>query len=105
MAAAAPAQLPALQGEIVAVLDWAHAQFGEPLPPDEGGEWHYELQGVEEVSTPLNVDFVGRGGNPGSPACLHLSSGTPGAARVTLTLTIGGTPNFCAGLREQFSLS
>jgi hypothetical protein len=105
MAAASPAQLAALQGEIVRVLDWAHAHFGEPLPPDEGGEWHYELQGVQELSTPLQVDLVGWGGNPSSPGRLHLHAGTPGAPRVTLSLTLSGTPAFCVAFRQQFDLS
>ena len=34
MAAASPAQLAALEAEIVSVLAWAHAHFGDPLPPD-----------------------------------------------------------------------
>jgi hypothetical protein len=105
MAAASPAQLAALESEIVSVLAWAHAHFGDPLPPDEGGEWHYELQGLHEVSTPLHVDFAGWGGNPSPPQRLHSRPGASAAARVTLTLTIGGTPNFCAALREQFDLS
>ena len=97
MAAASSAQLPALQAEIVAVLDWAQASFGEPLPPDEGGEWHYELQGVQEVATPLQVEHVrGR---------LQLQAGAAGVPRITLSLTVGGTPGFCAAFRQQFELA
>ena len=97
MAAASPAQLPALQDEIAQVLTWAHAQFGEPVPPDEGGEWHYELQGVQEVATPLRVEHArGR---------LQIEAGTAGVPRVTLSLTVGGTPSFCAALRQEFGLA
>jgi hypothetical protein len=97
MAAASPAQLPALQDEIARVLDWARAHFGAPMPPDEGGEWHYELQGVREVATPLRVEH--------SRGRLHIEPGTPGAPRVTLSLTVGGTPGFCAALRQEFGLA
>jgi hypothetical protein len=97
MAAAATAQLPALQAEVVRVLDWAHANFGEPLPPDEGGEWHYELQGVQEVATALEVTHMrGR---------LQLGTGAASPPRVTLSLTIGGTPGFCAAFRQAFKLA
>src|SRR3954471_18623657 len=58
MAAASPAQLAALQAEIARVLDWAHANFGNPVPPDEGGEWHFELQGVREIATAMAVDYA-----------------------------------------------
>jgi len=107
MAAASPTQLPALQAEIVRVLDWAHANFGAPLPPDEGGEWHYELQGVEETATPWVLAYfpVGRGGNPGSPPRLTHQPGAAGTPRVTLSLTVGGTPSFCAAFRRQFDLA
>lgn len=97
MAAAAPAQLHALQAEIARVLDWAHARFGEPLPPDEGGEWHYALQGVQEAATALRVDHArGR---------LALTPGPASPPRVTLSLTLVGTPGFCAAFRQQFALA
>ncbi|MCG2591526.1 hypothetical protein LZ009_01860 [Ramlibacter sp. XY19] len=97
MAAASPAQLQDLQGEIAQVLDWAHAHFGEPMPPDEGGEWHYELQGVQEVATPLRVAH--------SRGRLQVEAGAAGTPRVTLSLTVGGTPGFCAALRQEFGLA
>jgi len=96
MAAAAPAQLPALQAEVVRVLDWAQRQFGEPQPPEEGGEWHYELQAVQEVATALAVDYA--------PGRLRLQAGAAGPPRFTLSLTVGGTPGFCAAFRQAFGL-
>lgn len=97
MAAAAPAQLAALQQEIVRVLDWAEAEFGAPLAPEEGGEWHYALEGVREVPTPLAVDYDAAGRS------LRFTEGSPGAARITLSLTLGGTAAFCAAFRAAFA--
>jgi hypothetical protein len=97
MAAAAPAQLPALQDEVARLLDWAHAQFGPPGALDEGGEWDCELQGLHEVATPLRVRHR-RG------AGLELQPQGSGEPRVTISLTVTGTPAFCAALREAFAL-
>lgn len=97
MAAAAPAQLAALQAEVARVLDWAHAQFGAPGALEEGGEWDCELQGVRELATPLQVRW-----RPG--AGLELQPGRAGEPRVTLSLTLTGTPAFCAALRDAFTL-
>jgi len=95
MAAAAPAQLPALQAEVLRVLDWAHRGFGPPAPLEEGGEWDMELQGVREVATTLDVRYA-----PGSALELH-PAGT-GEPRTTLSLTLSGTPAFCAAFRQAF---
>jgi hypothetical protein len=97
MAAASPGQLPALLAEVERVLDWACAQFGAPGALDEGGEWDCELQGVREVATPLQVRH-----RPG--AGLDLQPGAAGEPRVTISLTLTGTPAFCAALREAFVL-
>ena len=97
MAAAAPAQLRALQDEVARVLDWAHAQFGGSAALDEGGEWDCELQAVREVATALDVRH-----RPG--AGLELSPAASGEPRVTISVTLTGTPAFCAALREAFAL-
>lgn len=96
MASATPAQLPALQAEVLAVLDWAERQFGPAAPLEEGGTWDYALHGVREVATPLAVRYV-----PGA-ARLDFEPGDPEAPRVTLTLTLTGTEDFCAALRAAF---
>jgi hypothetical protein len=96
MASAAPAQLPALEVELVRVLDWAAREFGPAAPLDEGGQWDYELQGVRETSTPLRVQY--------GAGALQLHDAGPATPRVTLSLTLTGTPVFCAALREAFDI-
>jgi hypothetical protein len=97
MAAVAPAQLPALTSELQTVLDWAHSTFGPPAPLDEGAEWDCELQGVQETATPLEVRY-----RPGEG--MALQPGRLGEPRVTLSITLTGTPAFCAALRDAFDL-
>jgi hypothetical protein len=97
MAAAAPAQLQSLQDEVARVLDWAHAQFGAPGALDEGAEWDCELQGVRELATTLDVRYRPGGG-------IALQAGATGEPRVTLSVTLTGTPDFCAALRDAFRL-
>lgn len=95
MAAAEPARLPALRAEVARVLEWAHAAFGAPGPLEDGAGWDYELQGVREVATTLEVRF-----HAGEP--LALLDGPSGAPRVTLSLTLSGTATFCDAFREAF---
>jgi hypothetical protein len=99
MASVSTAQLAALQAEVVRVLDWAHGAFGAPGPLDEGGEWDCELQGVREVPTTLDVRY-----DAGSRR-LALDAAGSGPERVTLSLTLTGTPAFCAALRQAFDLA
>lgn len=94
MAAATPEQLPALQAEVVRVLDWAEREFGPAGPLDEGSEWDFELQGVRELATTLDVRYT-----PGATQ-LELRAGASGAPRTTLSLTLTGTPAFCAAFRH-----
>lgn len=97
MASATPAQLPALQAEIVRVLQWATREFPEAQGPvEEGGEWDVELQGVQEVPTTLDVQYAG--------GQLRLQPGHVGAPRVTLSVTLTGTPMFCAAFRQAFEV-
>ena len=97
LASASPAQLPALQAEIVRVLQWAQRSFpGAQAPLDEGGEWDVELQGVQEVPTALDVRYADGG--------LQLQPLEAGAPRYTLGITLGGTPAFCAAFRQAFGL-
>ena len=97
MASVAPAQLHALQAEMARVLDWAERAFGPAAALEEGGDWDYELQGTRETSVPLQVQY-GSGG-------LSLHDAGPGVPRVTLSLTLTGTPAFCAALRDAFSIA
>lgn len=99
MAAVAPQRLAALQAELLRVLDWASQEFGGVRGPlDDGGDWDCELQGMQEVATPLQVRYEGAAGG------LQLEPATAGVPRITLSLTLGGTPAFCAALRERFGL-
>lgn len=97
MAACSAAQFGALQAEIVRVLAWSEAAFGAPRPTDDGGDWDFELQGVREVPTPLAVDW-----SPGART-LEVRAGFPGAERLSLSLTVTGTPAFCDAFRQAFA--
>jgi hypothetical protein len=99
MACVGPAQVPAVHAEIARVLGWAHAEFAHACAPlEEGGAWHYDLQEIHETATPHALRF--------DPATGELSSEpeSPGAPRITLTLSISGGAAFCAALREAFEL-
>jgi hypothetical protein len=99
MACVLPAQLPALQAEVVRVLAWAHDRFaGSHGPLDEGGDWDYELQGVRELATTLELGYDAH--NPG----LRLEPGATGEPRTTISLTLTGRPGFCAAFREEFGV-
>ena len=99
MASVLPAQLSALQREITEVLAWAHGQFPDACgPTEDGGMWHYDLQGTEEVSTPLALEF-----DPATKR-MHTQPGTPTSPRTTLTLTLSGNAMFCAALQDAFAL-
>jgi len=99
MAAVPAARLPALQAEIVQVLDWAHASFaGQRAALDEGGEWDYQLEARQEWSVPEVLEY--------EEAARRLSSrsGPAGLVRHAVTLTLSGTPGFCDALRRRFEL-
>ena len=98
MASAAPAQWPALEAEVLRVLDWAEGSFGPAAALDEGGTWDFALAGVREVSTVLAVGHA-----PGATR-LELEAGLPDPPRVTLTLTVSGTADFCAAFRQAFGI-
>ena len=97
MASCGTNQLAALQAEVVGVLAWANASFGPPRALDEGGDWDFEAQGVREVPIPLSVHW-----SPGART-LDLQAAAAGAERVTLSLTITGTPAFCDAFRQAFA--
>ena len=99
MASVQPAQIPALHAEIVAVLAWAHRHWpGACAPLEDGGEWHYDLHGTQEVSTPLVLRFDETAGQ------LHAAAGSPALPRTTITLTVSGSAAFCDALREAFAI-
>lgn len=99
MASVSPAQVPALHAEISAVLAWAHGQWPEACAPlEDGGVWHYDLQGSQESSVPLALLYDEAAGT------IHSTAGTPGPPRTTITFTLSGTADFCAALRNDFNI-
>lgn len=99
MAAVTPAQWPALQAEVQQVLAWAHREFPDARGAlEDGGQWDFELQGVRETPTPLDLRYDEGTGT------LQVADGKPGPPRITLSLTLSGTPAFCAALREAFTI-
>lgn len=99
MASVTPHQAAVVQAEMAAVLTWAACDFaGVRAPLDDGGDWDVEVQAVQEVATPLALDYD-------VTSCRwHTQPGTPGVPRLTYTLTITGTAAFCDALRERFAL-
>ena len=96
MACVTPAQLPALEQEILRVLDWAGQEFPARGPLEAGGEWDVQLHGTHEIATPLHVHAQdGR---------LVLEPRGAGIARVTLSLTLAGTREFCEAFRGAFGV-
>jgi hypothetical protein len=99
MASTGAQQVAAVQAEVVQVLAWAHAGFGAPRGPvGDGGDWDYDLQGMQESSLALSMAF-----DPVERR-LRVEPGAPGAVRHTLSLSISGTEAFCAAFREAFEL-
>ena len=93
LASTLSAQLPAVLAQVQAVLDWANSAFaGQRAPLEEGGEWDCELQVLRE--------FTSESPRPGA------SDPAQGAAadRHSVSLSITGTPGFCAAFRERFGL-
>jgi hypothetical protein len=100
MASVSPQQWPALQSEVAQVLTWCQQQFLQgPAPLEDGGDWDYDLQGSEETVAPLALQFNAATG------AIERRAGAPGAPRITLTLSVSGSPSFCQALRSAFDLS
>lgn len=94
-----PEQVPAVQAELVRVLDWAFTSFaGRRGPLEEGGDWDYDLQGLLEFTAPQTVAY------DALTRRLSVQPGPAGKPRHTYTLTLSGTGEFCAAFRRQFGL-
>ena len=73
---------PAVLAEVTLVLDWAQAAFaGQHGALEDGGIWDHDLQVL-----------------PSEP------SAAAAAERYSVSLSLSGTPAFCAALRERFRL-
>jgi hypothetical protein len=92
MAGVAPERLPELLREIAAVLRWAADAFGPAGALQDEGDWDYALQATAEPDTPLEIAFDGRA----------VALGSQGASLTTVTLTLSGSPAFCAAFRAAF---
>lgn len=100
MASVHAPQLAAVHAEIARVLAWAHATFvDQQAPLDEGGEWDYQLQGQQEWSAPVAIDFDADSG------ALREQVLSPAPVRHTLTLSISGSPQFCQAFTQRFGLA
>lgn len=99
MASTAPQHVAAVRAEIARVLDWAYATFPDVRAPlDEGGEWDYNLEGQQEWTAHESIRYdevTGKFSSQLAPA---------GAPRHTVTLSLSGSPQFCAAFRQRFGL-
>lgn len=99
MASTWPEQVPAVQAEIARVLDWAHATFADRRGPlEEGGDWDYDLQGMQEFTAPETLQY------DEATRRLSVELGPVGKPRHTVTVSISGTREFCAAFRQEFGL-
>ncbi|MGJ7509212.1 hypothetical protein [Variovorax sp. GT1P44] len=97
MATTSPQQVAAVHAEIVQVLDWAHATFpGRRGPVGDGGDWDYDLQGMQEVTIAETIEF------DKDAHRVRVRAGEPATPRHTVTVSISGTPEFCDAFRAQF---
>lgn len=100
MASTWPEQVQAVHAEVVQVLEWAHAEFaGRRGPLDEGFDWDYDLHGVQELTVPEGLHYDEQTHR------LSVEAGPAGKPRHTLTLSLGGTPAFCAAFIQRFGLA
>lgn len=94
-----PEQVPAVQAELVRVLDWAFTVFaGRRGPLEEGGDWDYDLQGLLELTAPQTATY------DALTRRLSVQPGPTGRPRHSYTLALSGTAGFCDAFRAQFGL-
>jgi hypothetical protein len=99
LAATAPAHHAAVLAEVASVLAWAHQAFAaQRAPLDEGGEWDYDLQGWREFSAPDCLQFDEPSGD------LRVEPQAAGVARHSVSLSVTGTPGFCAAFGQRHGL-
>ncbi len=99
MASTWPEQVPAVQAEIVRVLDWAHQAFPATRGPvAEGCDWDYDLHGLREFSVPEQIGYNA------ATRQLAVQAASPGKPRHAVTLLLSGTDEFCTAFRLEFDL-
>lgn len=92
-------RVAAVQAELLEVLCWAQAEFAHgPGPLEEGFDWDHDLHSQQELTISQALSFDGSTGQllPGAEQ--------RGAPRYTFSLSLSGSPAFCAALRERFGL-
>ena len=102
LASVTSAHWSALRAELLLVLDWAHQRFGGQRGPlEEGGDWDYDLQTLQEGACALHLDYV-----PGDGAAsqLHAHGSPELPARYTVSLALSGGAAFGEALRQRFAL-
>lgn len=100
LAATAPEQNTAVLAEVAVVLAWAYDAFeAQRAPLEEGGEWDYDLQGWREFSAVDSLHFDEHSSK------LSTQSQPAGVARHSVSLSVTGTPSFCAAFRARFHAS
>jgi hypothetical protein len=100
LAATATVHHAAVLAEVTAVLTWAYDAFeAQRAPLDEGGEWDFDLQSWREFSAMDVLHFDERSGE------LSIQPQATSAARHTVSLSVTGTPSFCAAFRQRFHAS
>jgi hypothetical protein len=100
MASTWPDQVAAVHAEIAQVLDWAFATFPDRRGPiEEGGDWDYDLQGMQEFTAPQTLRY------DEATRRLSVELGPPGKPRHTVNVSFSGTSEFCAAFRQQFGLA
>lgn len=99
MASVTPLQWPALLDEVAQVLRWAHDRFaGQRGPVEDGGDWDFDLQCVQEVVTPQHLHY------DEDAQALRVQTDTASSQRHTLSLSLSGSAHFSAALQEHFGL-
>ena len=93
MATTGPQQAAAVHAEIIEALPGRRGPVG-----DGGGEWDYDLQAMQELTVPQTLEYDEARGR------LEVRTGPACTPRHTVTLTISGTPAFCAAFRDRFGL-
>ena len=102
LASVTPAHWSALRAELLLVLDWAHQRFGGQRGPiEEGGDWDYDLQALQEGDCALHLHYEPCEGSAGQ---LHAHSTAQPPERYTVSLSLSGGAAFGAALRSQFGL-
>ena len=97
MASVSASRVPALAAEIAQVLCWASREFtGRQGPIDEGGDWDYDLQSLNDDGQPLPACFDSGKGQLDLPAAGH--------GYTTVSLSLAGSAQFGAALQAAFGV-